>query len=155
MKIETVKLSKLKAWEDNPRGVKKDDYKRLEAQVKDLKVYKPLLVNQDYIVLGGNMRLKVFADMGFEDVVVSVVEAKTKEMMIKYALSDNDRIGYYEDDTLAELVASVPDIDLGNYKVDLGKPISIDKLLEQFGPNGKEKKIEEITCPECGAKFSK
>lgn len=85
--IETVKLSQLKAWEDNPRGVKKDDYQRLVNQIKNLKVYKPLLVNQDYVVLGGNMRLKVFIDMGFEDCEVDLARVNIRVKRLNNSIS--------------------------------------------------------------------
>jgi DNA modification methylase len=131
---ETVSIKKLTGWDKNPRGIKKDDYNRLKKQIQDLGVYKPLLVNEDYVVLGGNMRLKVLTDLGVENVWVSVVKASTPEMMTKYALSDNDEAGYYEEQQLAELLQPL-EINLDDYRVNLGKPISITELLAKFGPD--------------------
>jgi DNA modification methylase len=131
---ETVSIKKLTGWDKNPRGIKKDDYNRLKKQIQDLGVYKPLLVNEDYVVLGGNMRLKVLTDLGVENVWVSVVKASTPEMMTKYALSDNDEAGYYEEQALAELLMPL-EINLDDYRVNLGKPISITELLAKFGPD--------------------
>jgi DNA modification methylase len=131
---ETVSIKKLTGWDKNPRGIKKDDYNRLKKQIQDLGVYKPLLVNEDYVVLGGNMRLKVLTDLGVENVWVSVVKASTPEIMTKYALSDNDEAGYYEEQALAELLMPL-EINLDDYRVNLGKPISITELLAKFGPD--------------------
>lgn len=129
---QTVSIKKLTGWDKNPRGIKKDDYNRLKKQIQDLGVYKPLLVNEDYVVLGGNMRLKVLTDLGVENVWVSVVKASTPEMMAKYALSDNDEVGYYDEQQLAELLTPL-EINLDDYRVNLGKPISITELLAKFG----------------------
>jgi hypothetical protein len=126
------KLSELKGWDKNPRGIKDEDYKRLKAQIQDLGLYKPFIITEDGTVLGGNMRLRAAQELGIDEVPVSVVKADTEELKLKYALSDNDRAGYYEEDKLAELVMSVPDIDLGDYGVDLGDIVSIKQLLERF-----------------------
>jgi hypothetical protein len=66
--------------------------------------YKPLLITSDGEVLGGNMRLRAYKDLGMTEAWVSVVEPKTEAEKLEYALSDNDRVGYYEDDKLAELL---------------------------------------------------
>lgn len=127
-------ITKLRNWDKNPRGIKKEDFERLKKQIQDLGQYKPLLITPDGTVIGGNMRYKAYLDLGITDIWVSVVEPKDEAELIKYALSDNDRMGYYEDQQLAELVTHI-DINLDDYKVDLGKPISLKELLQQFGPD--------------------
>lgn len=127
------KVSELKNWDKNPRSIKKDDFERLKNQIKRLGVYKPLLINKDNVVLGGNMRLKAYKDMGIEEVEVNIVDAQTEAKMVEYALSDNDRAGYWEEVDLANLIKDLSsDIDLGEYKVDLGSTIDLNKLLEIF-----------------------
>lgn len=138
------KVSELSNWDKNPRGIKKEDFERLKKQIQKLGQYKPLLINKEGVVLGGNMRLRAYKDLGIEKVWVHEVDADTEQKMTEYALSDNDRAGYYEDDALAELIASVPEINLDDYKVDLGQPITIGELLRQFSPE----EIEEDEAPE-------
>src|SRR3990167_5181898 len=136
-------LSELKPWEKNPRGIKKDDFERLKRQITQLGQYKPLIVTKDGTVLGGNMRIRAYTELGIEEVWVSVVDAPTERRKAEIALSDNDRVGYYEDDKLAELIQSIPEINLEDFKVDLGQAISIGDVLERFGPGP-----EEIEAPE-------
>lgn len=139
-------ISKLKGWEKNPRGIKKDDFERLKSQIKELGLYKPFLVDKnENIVLGGNMRLKACLELGIKDVPVNFVDAPTDELKIKYALSDNDRAGYYEENQLSELILSVPDLDLSDYKVDLGKLTSVEELLNRFVPDPEEDEAPEVT----------
>ncbi len=139
------KLSELHGWDKNPRGIKKDDFERLKSQIKELGLYKPFLITEDGTVLGGNMRLKACQELGITEVEVSVVNAPTDELKVKYALSDNDRAGYYEEDKLAELILSIPEINLDDYKLDLGQLTSIDDLLKQFSPDVEEDETPEVS----------
>lgn len=134
MNKEYRKTSELRLWDKNPRSIKGADFERLKSQIKKLGQYKPLLINKDNVVLGGNMRLRAYLDMGIDDVWVSVVDAQTEKEMVEYALSDNDRAGYYDEEVLAELVLSVPDLDLLQFKVDLGDAIDLKVVIDKFGP---------------------
>lgn len=134
MNKEYRKTSELRLWDKNPRSIKGADFERLKSQIKKLGQYKPLLINKDNVVLGGNMRLRAYLDMGVDDVWVSVVDAQTEKEMVEYALSDNDRAGYYDEEVLAELVLSVPDLDLSQFKVDLGDAVDLQSVIDKFGP---------------------
>lgn len=124
--IKTVDVSLVDEWDRNPRGITEQDFERLKKQIVDLGVYKPLVVCEEagrYIVLGGNMRLKAIKALGIKRVAISVVSARSEAERVKYALSDNDRAGYYEQEDLAEMIKGVSsEIDLSAFKVDLGEP---------------------------------
>jgi hypothetical protein len=140
--VERVPASLVEPWEKNPRGITKDDFARLKRQIKKLGVYKPLLCvkkNGRYIVLGGNMRIRALKELGAEEVDVSIVEAPTDAEKIEYALSDNDRAGYYEEQALAELVyPHIDDIQLEDFKVDLMRAVSLKEIVSSTGPGGKD-----------------
>ena len=141
MNIERVPISKVVPWDKNPRGIKTKDFERLKKQILKLGTYKPLLAyreNGGYVVLGGNMRIRAYKELGIQEVDISVIDAPTEAKKIEYALSDNDRVGYYEEEALAELVyPHIKDIDLGEFKVDLGEPwIDLKQLVERSGPGG-------------------
>jgi len=137
--IERVPISKVIPWDKNPRGIKTKDFERLKKQIKKLGEYKPLIAyreNGHYVVLGGNMRLRAYQELGIQEVEVSIIKPKSEAQKIEYALSDNDRVGYYEEEALAELVYPyIKDIDLGEYKVDLGEPIDLKQVVERYGPD--------------------
>jgi len=136
MEKETRQINTLKNWEKNPRGIKDEDFARLKKQIKKLGQYKPLLITEEGIVLGGNMRLRAYRELGMEDAWVSIVNPKNEGEMLEYALSDNDRAGYYEEDKLAELLFKNEDFPTELYKVDLGYQAGLDVLMERFGPQG-------------------
>lgn len=139
MNIQRVPISKVEAWEKNPRNIKKKDFERLKKQIQQLGIYKPLvcvLENGQYITLGGNMRLRALRELQHKEVDISIVKAKSEVRKLEYALSDNDRAGEYDEQALAELVyPHIEEINLEDFKIDVGEPINLKNLIEYFGPN--------------------
>src|SRR3990167_1773097 len=128
---DTRDISTLREWKDNPRSIDKKDFERLKGQIKKFGQYKPLLVTKDGEVIGGNMRLKAYRELDIKEVWVSVVEPKDDNQKLEYALSDNDRAGYYDDDMLANLIPNY-DIDWSQYAVDIQEPLNIKDLLAKY-----------------------
>jgi len=116
----------------------------LKKQIQELGQYKPLIITPDNEVIGGNMRLRAYRALGTEEVWVSVVDPKDDNEKLKYALSDNDRAGYYDDDLVANLSSAYPDFDWSGYAVDLNPPETLDKVL--FKEEVQE--VEEDEVPE-------
>lgn len=125
-------ISNLKGWEKNPRSIDKSAFKRLCEQVRRLGQYKPLLCTAEGEVLGGNMRLLALRELKVTDVWVSIVNPKDEATKIQYALSDNDRAGYYNEDSLAELLGELEEIDLDLFHVDLGNTTSARDLYDRY-----------------------
>lgn len=123
MEIKKVDISLLDNWDKNPRGIKEKDFNRLKQQIKNLGVYKALVAckeNERYIVLGGNMRLRAYKELGHKEVFITEVEAKTDKRKTEIALSDNDSVGYYEYDKLYELLEPLKDdFNFEDFKVDI------------------------------------
>ena len=129
---QTRDITTLKNWDKNPRTIVKKDFERLKKQIQKLGEYKPLLITKDGTVLGGNMRLKAYQELGIKEVWVSVVEADTEEKKIEYALSDNDRAGKYELDLMGDMVGNFPDLDWAAYSIDIEAPKTVDKFIDMF-----------------------
>ena len=126
------KIKDLHGWEYNPRTVTKEGIGRLIKQIKKLGIYKPLLITKDGTVLGGNLRLQALKQIGEKEVWVSVVDADTEEKKIEYALSDNDRVGKYEGDQLANLIGNFPKVEWNDYAVDIKEPQLVSDLMDQY-----------------------
>lgn len=133
-KIENRKVADLTNWEDNPRSIVKEDFERLKKQIIKLGMYKPLLINENNIVLGGNMRLRALTELGAKEVAVTVVDATTPDKMLEYALSDNDQVGVTDDLKLAELVHLSP-IDTSLYKVQSNVLRPLDSIVNPPDPS--------------------
>lgn len=135
-------INTLHNWDKNPRSIKDKDFERLKTQIRDLGQYKPLLITEDGTVLGGNMRLRAYRELGLDDIWVSIVKADTEEERMRYALSDNDRAGFYDEDLLANMSGNFPDFNWEDYAVDLKEPQTLDDLIDSF------KEVEEDEVPE-------
>jgi hypothetical protein len=139
---QIVPIEKLEIWQDNPRFINEKDFARLKRQIQQLGEYKPLIVypeNNHFVVLGGNMRLRAYKELGKTECWVSIQNPKSEKEKLELALSDNDRAGEYDDQKLAELVYPFKDeIKLEDFKVDLGKPIDLGMVLDRFGPTGED-----------------
>lgn len=145
-------IDNLQNWEKNPRGITEVDFKRLKESIKKRGQFKPSVVTTDGVVLGGNMRLRAYKELGITEVWISIVNAPDDKTKLEYALADNDRAGYYEEDKLAELVISVPELNLEEFKVDLGKLTTLTDLTERFGPDGEEDEPPEVSDEEPDSK---
>jgi hypothetical protein len=137
--IRRVSISLVEPWEKNPRNIRTVDFERLKRQILRLGVYKPLVCYEasgQFVVLGGNMRLRALKALGLNEVDISVVHPKTEAEKIEYALSDNDRAGFYEEDKLAELVfPHAQEINLGEFHVDLASSVDLGKFVERYTPD--------------------
>lgn len=136
-KWERRKLSDLTNWENNPRSILEEDFERLQGQIDKLGVYKTLLVNQDNIVLGGNMRLRAFIMKFGEDyeAMCGIVETTDQGNMLEYALSDNDNAGTTDDLKLAEVFALHP-IETKLFKIQSNVLRPLQNIINPPDPIG-------------------
>lgn len=87
MQIE--KISNVKLNPNNPRLIKDDKFKKLVQSIKDFPEMlniRPIVVNQDMVILGGNMRYKACKEAGLKEIPVIVTdlsEEKQREFLIK------------------------------------------------------------------------
>ena len=101
---QQVKISKVKGNPSNPRIIKNDKFKKLVTSIKEfpemLKL-RPIVVDEDMIVLGGNMRLKASKDAGLKEVWIEIAEGLTEEQKKEFIVKDNVGFGEWEWDMLA------------------------------------------------------
>ena len=101
---QQVKISNVKGNPDNPRIIKNDKFKKLVKSIQEfpemLKL-RPIVVDEDMMVLGGNMRLKASKDAGLKEVWIEVAEGLTEEQKKEFIVKDNVGFGEWEWDMLA------------------------------------------------------
>ena len=101
---QQVKISKVKGNPSNPRIIKNDKFKKLVKSIQEfpemLKL-RPIVVDEDMMVLGGNMRLKASKDAGLKEVWIEVAEGLTEEQKKEFIVKDNVGFGEWEWDMLA------------------------------------------------------
>lgn len=101
-KIVMIKISSIKPNPNNPRVIKDDKFKKLVKSIKEfpkMMELRPMVVNSDNIVLGGNMRLKALKELGYKEIpkewvknANDLTEDEQREFIIK------DNIGFGEHD---------------------------------------------------------
>ena len=102
--MEIVKISKIKPNENNPRLIKDDKFKKLVKSIKtfpEMLELRPIVVNDDMVVLGGNMRLKACKEAGLKEVPIIRAENLTEEQQREFIIKDNVGFGEWEWDILA------------------------------------------------------
>ena len=104
MNIITTKLTDIKSNPNNPRIIKDDKFKKLVASIKEfpqMLSLRPIVVNDDMIVLGGNMRLKACKEAGLKEVPVIKASDLTDEQQKQFIIKDNVGYGEWDWDMLA------------------------------------------------------
>tara|TARA_R100001530_G_scaffold33900_1_gene26557 strand:+ start:676 stop:1401 length:726 start_codon:yes stop_codon:yes gene_type:complete len=100
---QKVKISKVKGNVSNPRIIKNDKFLKLVKSIQEfpemLKL-RPIVVDEDMIVLGGNMRLKASKVAGLKEVWIEVAEGLTEEQKKEFIVKDNVGFGEWEWDML-------------------------------------------------------
>ena len=133
-KIEYLPIWKIKNNPNNPRLVKDDKFKKLVKSIKDFPEMldkRPIIVNEDMIVLGGNMRLKACNEAGLKEVPVIVADW-TEEQERQFIIKDN--LGYGEWDW--EIIANEWDADeLNDWGLDIPDfvpTVELDAVEDDF-----------------------
>jgi hypothetical protein len=104
MEIRNVKLSEVKSNPNNPRIIKDDKFSKLVKSIKEfpkMLEIRPIVVNADMIVLGGNMRLKACKEAGLKQVPVIFAQDLSEEEQKQFIIKDNVGFGEWDWDMLA------------------------------------------------------
>lgn len=104
MNIEKVSIQDVKPNKDNPRTISKDKRKKLVQSIKDfpqmLKI-RPIVVDSDMIVLGGNMRLQACKEAKLKEIYIIKADELTEEQKREFIVKDNVGFGEWDWDILA------------------------------------------------------
>jgi hypothetical protein len=125
-----VAIREIKPNTNNPRIIKDDKFKKLVKSIKEfpeMLELRPIVVDSDMIVLGGNMRLKACIAAGLTEVPILVADQLTEEQKKEFIVKDNVGFGEWDWDILA----NEWDTDLlEEWGLDLGIDDKIDLLQE-------------------------
>ena len=138
-----VNVSELKGYKDNPREITPENKKRLQKSLKKFNQVKPLLVDVDMTVIGGNQRLSVIEN---ELVWVRMPNrALTEEERQKIAIVHNNKIGDWDFGKMAEL--GIPDevlVDTFGFDQELVNELGFDFDNLDFDDMEDDKVIKKL-----------
>ena len=104
MKAEKVKISQVKTNPNNPRLIKDHKFKKLVKSIKEfpeMLEIRPIVVDKDNIVLGGNMRLRACQEAGLKEVYILKASQLTEKQQREFIIKDNVGFGEWDWDDLA------------------------------------------------------
>jgi hypothetical protein len=104
MNIEWVKTKDIVPNTENPRIIKDDKFKKLVQSIKDfpeMLQIRPIVVNNEMMILGGNMRLKAIQEIGIKEVPIIKAENLTEQQQREFLIKDNVGFGEWDWDALA------------------------------------------------------
>lgn len=153
MKTKKVKISEIKANPENPRVIRDDKFKQLVNSIKKfpkMLEVRPIAVNADMIVLGGNMRLKACKEAGMKEVNIVVLDNFNKQEQEEFIIKDNVAFGEWDWEVLAnewdvekldDWGLNVPILDTQNdsffnesnaKSIDSGESVNKHELNEEY-----------------------
>jgi DNA modification methylase len=104
MKTEKVSIKLVKSNADNPRIIKDDKFKKLVKSIQDfpqMLELRPIVVNDEMVVLGGNMRLKACKEAGLKEVFIIKASELTEDQQKEFIIKDNVGFGEWDWDLIA------------------------------------------------------
>jgi len=127
--VKVVKITEIKPNPSNPRIIKDDKFKKLVTSIEkfpEMADVRPIVVNMDMVVIGGNMRLRAMKESGWKEAPVQMVDW-TEEQQKEFIIKDNLGYGEWDWDDLAnnwdeqELTdwgLDIPNFDVNNLEAE-------------------------------------
>lgn len=104
MHIHEVKISEVKKNPNNPRTIKDEKFAKLVQSIREFPEMlrlRPIVVNDDMIVLGGNMRLKACKEAGLKVVPIIKASDLTEDQQRQFIIKDNVGFGEWDWEMIA------------------------------------------------------
>ena len=141
--VKVVKITEIKANPNNPRILKDDKFRKLVTSIEkfpEMADVRPIVVNMDMVVIGGNMRLRAMKEVGWKEAPVQMVDW-TEEQQKEFIIKDNLGYGEWDWDDLAN---NWDEQELTDWGLD----------IPNFNNNDIKEKEDNafnvIICPNCG-----
>jgi ParB-like chromosome segregation protein Spo0J len=102
--VKLVKIGSVKGNSRNPRFIRDEKFKKLVASLvefPEMATLRPLVVDENMTVLGGNMRLKAMQELKWKEVPVVVAEGLTDAQKDEFVIKDNVGFGDWNWEQLA------------------------------------------------------
>jgi hypothetical protein len=137
--VQKVKINIINQNANNPRIIKDTKFEKLVTSIKEfpqMLQIRPIVVDENNVVLGGNMRLRACKEAGLKEVWIEKVENLTEEQKDEFIIKDNVGFGEWEWDILAN---KWDEVQLKEWGMDVWQPTE-----ENYG-DFFEDKDEEIS----------
>lgn len=99
-----LNIKEIKLNEHNPRDITPEMFEKLKKSIQEFPQMletRPLVIDENNVVLGGNMRLRALTDLGYEEIPVQKVEGWSEEQKKEFVVKDNVSYGVWDWELLA------------------------------------------------------
>lgn len=174
-KIANLLISRIKPNEKNPRIIRDEKFLELVKSIKEFPEMlnlRPIVVNKDMIIIGGNMRYRACLEAGLKQVPVIVADKLTEKQQAEFIIKDNVSGGEWDYDLL---MSEWETEDLQNWGIEVDFQIANTHYQAEVNPTTNysdvtsedvKKEAErlenqmktensriECICPKCGTEF--
>ena len=135
-----MNINEIKPNTENPRIIKDHKFKQLVKSIQDfpqMLELRPIVIDENNVVLGGNMRLKACQEAGLTDVPVVQAKDLTEDQKKEFIVKDNVGYGEWDWDDLAN-----------NWDVELLTEWGLD--IPNFEPEVLEAEEDDFAVPDGG-----
>lgn len=147
--MKLVNIQQIIPNSDNPRLVNTAKFEKLKESIKNLPQMlelRPIVVDSNNIILGGNMRYKALVELGYKEVYIIQAGNLTDEQKKEFIIKDNLNYGDWDYDILANAWDSY---DLEQWGLDVW--VNEDDIETHIDTEEiEEKKDNKEVCILCG-----
>jgi ParB-like chromosome segregation protein Spo0J len=145
--MKIVKISEVKLNPNNPRIIKDDNFKKLVKSVIDFPEMlhlRPIVVNKEMVILGGNMRYKACIEAEIKEVPVIIAKDLTPEQENEFLIKDNISGGEWDWDVLANEWSNEKLVEWGLNIWETNDDIELTDFFEENGDSEKDQKFKIV-----------
>ena len=154
--IKKVNIQKIKPNDENPRFITDAKFKKLIKSIKEFPEMletRPLVVDEDFVVLGGNMRLKALKSAGVFEVPIHQVKGWTDEQKKEFIIKDNLGYGEWDWDIVAnewdtqklkDWGMDIPVFDIESDQIDADENYTRKIEAPIYEPTGEKPKVKDL-----------
>lgn len=151
-----VNIQKIKPNEENPRFITDAKFKKLIKSIKEFPEMletRPLVVDENFVVLGGNMRLKALKSAGVFEVPIHQVKGWTDEQKKEFIIKDNLGYGEWDWDIVAnewdtqklkDWGMDIPVFDIESDQIDADENYTRKIEAPIYEPTGEKPKVKDL-----------
>ena len=140
-----LKINELHFNLNNPRIIKDGKFKKLVKSIKEfpeMLELRPVVVDENNIILGGNMRTRACIEAGLKEVPVKIAKGLTEEQKREFIIKDNVGFGEWEWDILGNEWNTK---ELDNWGLDVWQNIDDMETFDEFTlPDGDKAPYQQM-----------
>lgn len=151
---QQVAIGQIRLNDDNPRIIRDDKFLKLVESIKsfpEMLEKRPIIVNAEMVVLGGNMRLRACKEAGLKTVWIDIADGWTEDQQREFTIKDNASFGEWDWDQLGNEWDEYP-LEEWGLNIPSIPDLNFDEIESTADRETKKTPIK-VRCPECECEF--